>query len=338
MANNNDKPVIDPTHKDYGKEKDKPTNNEVTARHEQLQKVLPDTGALSQCPDFRSGKQVNFSGLQASVDTPSGSLLGPENRARVIELELRRMGANSMANNSMENKSMGVFNRAPPNGRDFARISTSNGCTSLVASYHPNSEQAVAVEALELSIVKMAGKDDLIRKTVTIESHGAIRNHRRTLRGDPLGPNNERRLLHKHKASTKEITWAPLIDQCSNCMQFGHVVIDCWGPIDKYGYINKCPCNGLGHHSNECPRVRQYSNLLKFKVFYIHRVGLPPFKHRHMDSSDCSRSRHYGAAQPHQVLDQGRKSRQYLLVMDVQSCDNRVFHEDLGLLQAMEVS
>jgi len=46
------------------------------------------------------------------------------------------------------------------------------------------------------------------------------------------------------------------VQRCENCQRYGHMVRDCVGPVDMYGYINGClhpRCNTTGHTWDDCP-------------------------------------------------------------------------------------
>lgn len=262
--------VRDPRHPDYSKQT-KPTNQELAIRA-QLSNILPDPAALSRNDEFLAGKTANFSGLNMAFDG-SPAMFGTDGSAKTAPqtFEHRRIG-----------DGFGFFNTDSPKTTNIARISRSGGHTTLAASYAAKQEQVNGAIALEIGLLNSANEQDIIHKTVTIESRGAIRDHTRRSRSEPYYHAVQKKLKNKGRDSTEEnrAAWAPLHDRCVNCGQFDHRVVDCWGPTDDYGFIDKCPCNGRNHRSDQCHIVRNWSNLMKYKVFFIYRVGLPQFKNQ----------------------------------------------------------
>lgn len=270
MVNKDDRRVTDPTHEDYGKSQDEPTNMELTAQREKITALFSETVSLGKDLDFLSGKKVDFNGTEVTLETPSRAFFdGPQNN-NPTNLDFRRVGSGT-----------GIYDSNDPNKMDFAHISTSGSHTTLAALFHPTKEQTMNVMALEAALIKTAGKHDHIHKLLSIESYGGLRNHKKFPRDHPYAPARKKAnmLRNKNAAFTKEIEWAPLTDQCSNCRQYGHTVIECWGPTDIHGLIDVCPCNGRNHRADQCEIVKKWSNLIKYKIFYINRIGLPQFKH-----------------------------------------------------------
>lgn len=267
--NDRNNTVRDPSHPEYGKDtRNKPIRQELAARDAQLRDTLPNPTTLLRNEDFQAGKKVEFGGLMVNMNTPASTMFGAD-RAPSRTLQHRRI-ADGIA----------VFNPDSPSETNMAQINRSGGNTNMAASYTAEPDKIISSMALELAMLNSATKQDLIHKTVTIETRGAARDPRRKMRTDPYKSTWEYRQKNKAKALAAEPDkrWAPLPDRCANCNQFGHKAIHCWGPTDIYGFINTCPCNGPGHLPDQCAIVKTWSNLLKYKIFYLYRVGLPQFK------------------------------------------------------------
>lgn len=273
MSNNDqNNRVNDPRHPQYRKDKKESTSQELIPRNGPTWESLPDPSILAKNPDFLAGKKVDFNGLKVSFDAPSGAIFNADSSARPEgqKIEHRRVGDGTF-----------VYNPDKPNEMNIAQISRSSGNTTLKLSYEAKPEQVHNAFSLEMGLLTSAGKHDRIHKVVTLQNDGAVLDNTRKHRHEPYLKAVQKRLRNKGNDNAPEghDSWAPLEDQCAHCNQYCHKVIDCWGPTDAYGFINACPCNGKHHRSDQCPIVRSWSNLMKYKVFFIYRVGLPQFKH-----------------------------------------------------------
>lgn len=240
-------------------------SQDLANQNAQVWDILPDPTTLAKDPDFLAGKQVEFGGLEVSQNMafPAFSTLSGAGNRRLLEDDSR------------------VYNGDSSNNNAFSQNSRPGGNTTLAFPFQREPVQSQTSSSLELTTPRSANQQDVHRNTGTSEARGAIRDHRRRPRPDPYLRSRERRQNNKayNLVPEEEDDWSPLSDRCSNCNRSDHRVIDCWGPTDAYGYIDRCPCNGLGHYPDQCPIVQTWSNLLTYKVLYVARVGLPQFKH-----------------------------------------------------------
>lgn len=259
--------VNDPAREKHA-QKPNTTNKEVKENRETTRKGLPSR----QCPNndngFLSGNKALFSGLKASLEPSSNPLLGDSNKAyERMSLQLQSLwnGTGPISSDALTRPK-------------FGRVSTSGGTTTWSASYTAENPRVAESIAMEKAMYQTLRRHDTIHTTIRVERNTANRDRSRLYRAHPWAAKKVGR-RNPNAGPNKTLEWAPLQGECANCGRSDHTVLHCWGPTDKYGLISTCPCNGKGHLSSSCPVIKRWSSFVKYKVFFLCRIGLPQFKH-----------------------------------------------------------